>query len=100
MVAFGWLCFRTFMDVVHFDYFHFNMLDPDAVQQQRSQIQTHTNGTQLSEDEQSLLLLPDILRKFSLGAPVCGVLAYLLGVWQAVNIVKRGATIKASEKST
>jgi len=100
MVSIGLLIFRTFMDVVIFDYIRFKFLDPEEVLARRDGIQNQTNGTQLSPDQLNDLELPDILRWFSLFAPPCGVLAFVLCAWQTVNMAKKGKQLKEQEGST
>jgi len=99
MVGIGLLIFKTFLDVVIFDYVRFKFLDPETVLSQRELIQHQTNGTQLTPDELNDLEFPAILRWVSLYAPLCGVLAFVLCFWQAVNIAKKGRALKQSEGS-
>lgn len=100
MLGIGTLILRTFQDVVIFEYMLLNFLNPDKVLETRSLIQIETNSTYLTGNESSDLELPGTLRWVSLGAPPCGVLAFVLCFWQTFNIVRKGAKLKEAEGST
>lgn len=98
-IGLGYLILRTFADVVHFEYRAMSYLDPSEVANSVRQIRTYPNGPPLDEDAQNDLEIPSFLRWFSLGAPIAGLLAYMVVLVQMTVVARKGAHLKRQYQS-